>query len=232
MSPPAAAPPDALRTALRVERRRNGRRASLIGLLGISMFLAFDILFGELLDRPLWRGHLRLFVLVWCLNGGLYLLARSSDTATEHAGFAIPLIFMPFIFVIIRGFVDAVPERYDGPATFLHIVMLWLIVAVGLSLDRRQLALAAVVAAILGAAIQIHVAAPPEIVALCVMVTLLGAGTVAYASAQALALVGDVTTEHARRERLGRYFSPQVATLLADRTEDEASGEVREVTLL
>src|SRR5262249_17690946 len=109
MSPPAAAPPETLRTALRGGRRRNGRRAGLIGLLGISMFLAFALLFGELLDRPLWGGPLRLFVLVWCLTGGLYLLTRRSDTAAEHAGFAIPLIFMPFIFVIIRGFVDAVP---------------------------------------------------------------------------------------------------------------------------
>jgi adenylate cyclase len=62
--------------------------------------------------------------------------------------------------------------------------------------------------------------------------TLLGAATVAYAGARAITLVGDVAAEHRRRERLGRYFSPQVAMLLAESGDEGAAGESREVTVL
>jgi class 3 adenylate cyclase len=45
-------------------------------------------------------------------------------------------------------------------------------------------------------------------------------------------LVADVAREQRQRERLGRYFSPEVAALLADRGEEGAAGEEREVTIL
>jgi class 3 adenylate cyclase len=45
-------------------------------------------------------------------------------------------------------------------------------------------------------------------------------------------LVRDATAEQMRRERLGRYFSPEVATLLAEAGAGASSGESREVTVL
>lgn len=47
-----------------------------------------------------------------------------------------------------------------------------------------------------------------------------------------LGLVSDVAGEQLRRERLGRYFSPGVATLLAGDRERVTAGESCEVTLL
>ena len=223
---------DALRAALRDERRRNGRRLSLIVFLGASIFFAFDLLFGELLALRSWRGQLALFAVSWTLTGGLFFLARWLEPVAEHATLAIPILYMPLVAIHLRRVCDNVPERPDGPATFAVALFLWLIIAAGLSLDGRQIALAAAVAAVLTAALQVHTVAPPEIVALCVVMTLLGAATVAYVSARAITLVGDVAAEHRRRERLGRYFSPQVAKLLAESADEGAAGESREVTVL
>jgi hypothetical protein len=52
-----------------------------------------------------------------------------------------------------------------------------------------------------------------------------------YASRRTVHLVGRVSHEHLRRERLGRYFSPQVATRLEERGVG-GTGERREVTVL
>ena len=45
-------------------------------------------------------------------------------------------------------------------------------------------------------------------------------------------LVADVSEEHGRRERLARYFSPEVAMMLAASPGEGAVGESREVSLL
>jgi len=63
------------------------------------------------------------------------------------------------------------------------------------------------------------------------MMTVAGAGCV-YLIRRTRQLVGHVVDEHSRRERLGRYFSPQVAELLAASPESAAAGESREVTIL
>src|SRR5262249_49323838 len=168
----------------------------------------------------------------WTLVSGVFFLVRWRERVAEHATLAVPLLYMPLTALHLRRICDNIPERPDGPATFAVALFLWFIVAVGLSLDGRQIALAAAVGTVLAAALQVYSAAPPEIVALCAVMILLGAASVAYASARAIALVGDVAAEHRRRERLGRYFSPQVASLLAESADEGAAGESREVTVL
>jgi len=54
--------------------------------------------------------------------------------------------------------------------------------------------------------------------------------TCAYASRRAIRLVAHISEERRRRERLGRYFSPQVAARLAEMG-TVISGESREVTI-
>src|SRR5439155_857845 len=54
----------------------------------------------------------------------------------------------------------------------------------------------------------------------------------AYASRSALRLVARVSHEQLRRERLGRYFSPQITEYLEGHGDIAAAGESREVTIL
>ena len=53
-----------------------------------------------------------------------------------------------------------------------------------------------------------------------------------YASRRAIALVHTVSAEQRRLERLGRYFSPQVASRLDQSSNSISAGETRDVTIL
>jgi class 3 adenylate cyclase len=55
---------------------------------------------------------------------------------------------------------------------------------------------------------------------------------VVYTTRRTVRLVEDVASEQRRRERLGRYFSPQVAAHVEQLVDDSAAGEKREVTIL
>ncbi|MFY0571684.1 adenylate/guanylate cyclase domain-containing protein [Archangium lansingense] len=65
-----------------------------------------------------------------------------------------------------------------------------------------------------------------------VLVLLIVAAVSSLASRQVRGLVREVTREQVRRNRLGRYFSPEVARRIAERGTNESTGEHREVTLL
>jgi len=223
---------DPLAQALRAERRRNGRRGALIGFVGISAFLGIYLVFGAVFARPLWRGQIPFLLLSWCVVGALYVASVRSHRFAELAGLAIPFVYMPIVVVAVWGIIQNVPAQRDGPATYALAVLLWLIVAAALALDGRQLWLAAGVATVLAVALQILVEAPIEVLGLCVVATVLVAATCAYASGRTVALVRDVTEEHQRRERLARYFSPQVAAVLAGRRDPSPVGDSHEVTIL
>ncbi|WP_224247085.1 adenylate/guanylate cyclase domain-containing protein [Hyalangium gracile] len=64
------------------------------------------------------------------------------------------------------------------------------------------------------------------------LVLVLAAFAAMFVSGQMLGLVRDVTREQARRARLGRYFSPQVASRIAELGPGADTGQHREVTLL
>ncbi|WP_224361592.1 adenylate/guanylate cyclase domain-containing protein [Hyalangium versicolor] len=64
------------------------------------------------------------------------------------------------------------------------------------------------------------------------LVLLMAAVAATFVSRQMLGLVRDVTREQARRARLGRYFSPQVASRIAELGPGADTGQHREVTLL
>ena len=232
MRAPADVTAAAFRDAIHSERQRNGRRGSLIRLVSVSIFLGLELVCGVLLDLPLWRGHLGLFLCYWALALAGFVVVRRSATAGELAGASIALIDMPMVYLLVRGFVLKIPEHPDGPATFALALYVFLVIVAALSIDPRQIALVAIVGAALTAALQRLVGAPAEVIAMCIILIGIAAATCAYASGRLVALVGGVATEQRRRERLGRYFSPDVAALLAEKRDESGDGTTCEVTIL
>jgi adenylate cyclase len=218
--------------ALLIERRRNGRLSAAIRLGTVTVFVAIDVVFAVVLGRPLFRGTFALFGPYWIVAAGICVLSYRHDRVAERVGYAFALVDMPMIFAVVSQVLPRVPDRADGPATYLLAMYVWLLAAAALSLDRRQTIAAAVVAAMLSAAIQLEITVPLEVPVLCVILVLLAAGTGIYAEAQVRRLVENVAAEQLRRERMGRYFSPQVAALLQERGDDAAHGEEHEVTIL
>jgi class 3 adenylate cyclase len=64
------------------------------------------------------------------------------------------------------------------------------------------------------------------------LATVLAAWIFGGASARAVRLVANVSSEQLRRERLARHFSPQVAARVEERGDLDGAGESREVTIV
>jgi adenylate cyclase len=101
----------------------------------------------------------------------------------------------------------------------------------GFALREGYIVLTAAVAAFFAALLQQLAQAPPGIVALCVLMIALTAATTVSAVRRSVRLVSEVSREQVHRERLGRYFSPEVAARIADEGH-QARGENREVTVV
>src|SRR5262245_6080195 len=223
---------EAFQRALREERRRNTRIGAWVRFVSMSMFLALIVVCGVVLDMPEWQGHLPAFLPYWFFSLALIVFARRSEWWLDHGGIGIALVDMPAVYIVLRGFLNRFPEHQDGPATFGLALFMYLVIVSELTLNTGHIAAAAVVGAILAVLLQIEVGAPVEIMVMCAMLVALTAMTCLSLSRRSIALVASVAREQRQRERLGRYFSPQVASLLAGRGEEGAPGEEREITIL
>jgi adenylate cyclase len=117
-------------------------------------------------------------------------------------------------------------------AGFALGIFVLLVLLAALSLSTRQVLLAAG----LGTVFEILLQAQAGIGRGAWVASAIVLGLSSMASAQIVqrvrGLVARVNDEMARRERLGRYFSPAVADILAERGENSNSPEARRVTIL
>jgi adenylate cyclase len=144
---------------------------------------------------------------------------------------------MPMVFLLLRTAIErlhqaALPAAAARLAFHAPFYLLLLVIVGSLSLERTYIYLAAAVAAVFEVLL---LAAgglfDGTVLVFAVSGTVAGGFLCAQAIRTRLGLVRDVAGEQLRRERLGRYFSPQVAARLENR-EGEAAGETREVTVL
>jgi class 3 adenylate cyclase len=85
---------------------------------------------------------------------------------------------------------------------------------------------------VLAARLQIRAGAEPDAWLGASLILVVAAVAVAYGLRRTIELVESVAREQVRRAHLARYFSPQVAEMLASRDSAAAQGESREVTIL
>jgi adenylate cyclase len=227
-------PPDveAFARALAAERLRNARAYAGFRVAGVGAFLALIVVMGSVFRVPMWQGHLLLIGPYFALALVFLVVARRSDRGAELGALAIALVDCPAVFLLVWGFFAATPRDHpDGPATFALALYVWLTVVAGFALRERYIILTAAVAALLAGLLQQLAQAPPEIIFMCVMLIALSAATTVAAVRRSVRLVSEVSREQVQRERLGRYFSPEVAARIADEGH-RALGESREVTVL
>ncbi len=144
---------------------------------------------------------------------------------------------MPVLFLILRDVTtqlhaagyhaDAVVVAFHAPVYF--VVLLFLAT---LSLEPTNIVLATVVAMAAETLLGVREGSDVTRLLVSALVTGLAGALWLYASRRVLYLTGRVAQEQLRRERLGRYFSPQVTEHLEEHGELAAAGEDREVTLL
>jgi adenylate cyclase len=225
----AVDPTDAFAHALSEERLHNGRRLSWLRFIGVSGFFVLTVVLGAVAD-PSWYGNLSLFALYWAIAAVLLWYARRPRARLRFTGFDIALVDMPLAFLLMRAlFIGGPDDR--GTAGFSIGFYVLLVVISALALDVRAIVLAAVMGAALEVALQTIAGITLGARIATVIVLGLTALTCAYATHRVIRLVGHVSEERLRRERLGRYFSPQVAARLEE-LGARTAGESREVTIL
>jgi adenylate cyclase len=156
--------------------------------------------------------------------GALLWLARRSDIVARLASGAIPLLDMPAAFALqwrVLTHADD-PGLIAGSSTGFFVLLM---IAGMATLDGRKLVAVAAVAATLELLLLHRAAIVPSTGVMTALVMLMAAFGCTYVIRRSAQLVADVSSEEFRRERLGRYFSPRVAELLAATRDDVAAEE-------
>ena len=217
--------------ALADERLRNVRRLSVLRFAGVTATLALTVFVAQVLGWRSWKSDPTVFVAYWLAAGGMLLVGTRSEVAARWSSLAIPLVDMPAVFLIQREGFRGVAESRGQAGFALGIFILFMYLA-SLTLQRRQLVVAATIAALLQTELQREAGVDPAARVAAVLIIGIAALGFAYGSRRAVHLVASVTRERIRQARLGRYFSPRVAARLAEQSGDTIEAERREVTVL
>jgi adenylate cyclase len=221
---------------LEAERLINSRQIALIRLAVASGVLVVSVGFSTIV--PGFIGAPNGVLLIYTLGAAIIYWDRCRATHVgRFAGLTIPLVDMPMVVVMFYiGMqrlhaagreVDAAGVPLQAAPFFALLIFLTL-----LSLDMWQILLASAVAILLQTLL-VYVESPSFLFLIAQGVLALGFSAVLalYARGRTVRLVDAVVQEQRKRERLGRYFSPQVAAHLED-AEEFGAGESREVTVL
>lgn len=161
------------------------------------------------------------------------LAHRFVPSSRPWLGFSVPAIDIPVAYWILAGALEAeVGGRAAETATLGLSAFSVLVVLSFLTFDRRVIALTTVggvttqAALLLGSDASLHHAVPTALIALT------ATGAFALVGVRAVRrLVGEVATEMVIKDRLARYFSPDVAQRIGS-VMPTSPGVYREVTVL
>ncbi len=231
MSTYQAQPPTALVTAIRREQALSIRRIDLIRMWGASGLLLLFVVLDLILRQAEWSGGgVPLIAGYWLAAGAVMLFGRRLGVAVPVSGLAIPLLDLPFIFVLLYSTMGS--GSAAGTAGFAVGVFALFVVLSAISLQRGLIIITAVVSACLEIALQVEAGVTVGAMVATVLLLALVAATCSYQTGRFRVLVETAARDQLRLDRMGRYFSPAVAQLLSQAREQQALGESRELTVL
>jgi adenylate cyclase len=161
----------------------------------------------------------------------IYLAGLRWPRFAQSAGVAVAFGDVPVVWAM-QALAIPVAQSPGGMAGFALGIFVFLVLLASLSLSTTQVLLAAA----LGTVFEIALQYQADISRGAWVASAIVLGLSSMASVQLVrrvrGLVARVNDEMARRERLGRYFSPAVANILADRGAEVQRPEARRVTIL
>jgi len=227
---------DAVEQALATERIRHTRFINASRLAALSLVLVLNWVAeatGISAIGPSWF----VFVFWWVGAGAVLWGSRRSDGMARMGGLAIPVIDMPLLFILYWGLIGRLgaagfaDDAAVAAGSSVVFYVLYVFLAAGL-LEGWRVGLCAVIAAGLVVALELRANVDTAIILFSVTAIGFSASMASSASRRSMQLIEAVVGEQLRRERLGRYFSPQVAAQLLERGESSTVGESREVSIL
>ncbi|HJQ83948.1 MAG TPA: adenylate/guanylate cyclase domain-containing protein [Candidatus Binatia bacterium] len=223
---------DGFRRAVAAERLRATRLFNLMRFIGVSVFFGITGFMGLVLGRRDWaENNWTLFVGYLLGAGAMLWIGRRSERAARLSTLAIPLVDLPAIFLLQWPIVD--PAKPWAPMVASTTAAFYILIVMGATatFDERQAVFTAAVAVVLENFLQVRAGIETGARVSTAMVIVIAGVSCAYLTRRSRALVEAVSAEQLRRERLGRYFSPQVAdAVLAGAS--AGVGETRDVTVL
>ncbi|MCP3165425.1 adenylate/guanylate cyclase domain-containing protein [Myxococcus qinghaiensis] len=182
-----------------------------------------------------WRTPLGVLAAYLALAVLLWAGARRFPRLARRPALGLVFLDMPAVFALQSLAIGTAGNDNAVPTALLTLgVYIVLVVLVSLvTLSRVIVVLATVVAIVLEKMLVFQAQVEwQSFLPGMVLVLSLGALAAAFISRQVLGLVTQVAREEVRLERLGRYFSPEVARQIAQHGTEAGRGEHREVTLL
>jgi adenylate cyclase len=226
-------PADAIAAAIASERVRTARLFNAFRFAGVGAFFALALFMGLVLGRRDWAANnWTLFAVYWTAAAALLVAAERSERIAAWSGLSIPLIDMPAVFFLTLGISSPNPASVGfvyGTSAGLFVL---LIVGAMATLDGRQVAVSALMAAAFEVALEQRIDMSLGTGVFTAIMMIMAAVACRYVIGRVARLAAQVVEEQRRRERLARYFSPQVAAMLTAGPDGDASGKSREVTLL
>lgn len=240
---PAAPPADASKPSKSgavapslLEREVAAERSRIVPVLnrvrsgGVTLAFALTLWLGLGAKQAVWESMIPVFGAWWLLVIAFTTVAARNPSQARIFGWLCALVDIPFVFLLQWQSLPMSPSP-GGVAGFTLAIYAVLLAIYTLALDRVLLIGAAALAAALTIALQR--AANIDVGAQMMTVVLMGLAAYSLGSVvrRIGRLIGAVTDGELRRERLGRYFSPEVALRLEDGDGLDASA-AREVTVL
>ncbi len=221
--------------ALADERRRNSVQSARLRLFSVSMFLVLLLVF--LTFVPGWIGPLEAVVAYWLVAAVIYWGVRRSEAVVALNRLSTTFVDMPMVLLLLLNLTSKLEAAgYPGDANAVRMgggtFFLLLVGMTSLSLDARIIYLSGMVAGVSEAYVIWQGTRDGTWMAVMFVAMVLMAVMGHTGVRRTRRLVADTAAEQLRRERLARYFPPQVAEHLDDAADLVAVGETREVTLL
>lgn len=207
-------------------RERVGRWVNRLRVVAFASWLVLAIAFDWAVPRPWQVALLVLAVAQWVGSHRLPALRRRPDLG-------LILLDIPGIFIVQGLGLDGT-ESAAGTAGItigVYVIIVVLVALLGAPLAllaaATLLSIALETTMLVHAGVRLSTCLPAVSLVLC-----MAAAAAAYLHRQVRGMMANVANEEVRRNRLGRYFSPAVASRILESGSGTSAGEHREVTIL
>ncbi len=217
--------------AIAAEEARTGRALAFIRLGGVAAWLVLAFGFGLGAGMPNWTVAIRPLAAYLAVAAVVAGFAWRRPSTARWFAFAVPVLDVPaFAFLLwLSVRVSTHPERTAASSVGLFALG---VVAVMLTLRRTLIALTILIGGAMHTLLLAAAHADLGEHAGGLMIIGLCGATALAAVGRIYALVRDASDKALQKERLERYFSPQVAARIVAAGSASSRGEEREVTVL
>jgi adenylate cyclase len=223
--------PEALARTLSTHRAAMAHKLGRVRIAGVGAVLLLSLFLWKVANLPDWGPNVFVFGAYFPIALAVYVAGLRRPRVAQAAGVIVAFGDVPVVWLLQALAMPLAPSP-GGMAGFALGIFVFLVLLAALSLSTLHVVLVAALSTVFEIALQrqAHIA-PGAWVASAIVL-----GLSATASTQLVQrvrwLVARVNDEMARRERLGRYFSPAVADVLAERGGGREGPEARRVTIM